>query len=149
MHRTRAARRAGFAMLNQDPPRRRRISRSSGWLVVPVVLSAYGIEKAFNAWTGRVLPGVAPGSDLARLLERLLPDEVPPELVAYLACTYFAVFMLLQFLRALEECFNMIGRIRAERLELDARRAEAKADAREAELREERAARELAGLRET
>jgi hypothetical protein len=56
---------------------------------------------------------------------------------------------LMLFLAALERRFNMVERIRTERIDLRAKRAERRADELEAELRRERAARELAGLRES
>lgn len=51
------------------------------------------------------------------------------------------------FLAALERYFNMDGRVRTERVDLKAKRAERRADEAEAELREERARCELDGLR--
>lgn len=79
---------------------------------------------------------------------RRLSMESPLELVALIPSAYCVGYALEWFLRSLEERFNMAERIRTERVDLKAKRAERRADAREAEVREARAARELAGLRQ-
>jgi hypothetical protein len=73
----------------------------------------------------------------------------PWDLVAYIPTAYAAGQGLLWFLRAVEERWNARDRIRTEQADLEARRAERRADEVEAEVREERARRELEGLRAT
>jgi hypothetical protein len=71
----------------------------------------------------------------------------PLDFVAHVPSEYWQGGGFLLFLAAIERYFNMDGRIRTERLDLRAKRAERRADEAEAELREERARRELDGLR--
>lgn len=71
----------------------------------------------------------------------------PLDLVASIPPEYWQAGGFLLFLKAVEAYFNMPQRIRTERIDLKARQAERRAEQREAELREERAARELQGLR--
>lgn len=74
--------------------------------------------------------------------------ESPLELLSRIPAEYWTAGGFFLFLRALEARFNMVERIRTERVDLRARRAERRADEREADVREERAARELEGLRD-
>lgn len=64
--------------------------------------------------------------------------QIPPE--------YWTGGGFVLFLKAVERFFNMPQRIRTERIDLRARQAERRADERDAELREDRATRELEGL---
>lgn len=77
---------------------------------------------------------------------RSMSMSSPWDLLAYIPTAYAAGQGLLLFLRAIEERFNMRGRIQTERVELEAERAERRADQAEAEVREERARGELQGL---
>lgn len=70
----------------------------------------------------------------------------PLDLLAHIPADYWMGGGFVLFLRALERRFNMVERIRTERVDLAAKRAERRADEREAELREARAARQLEGL---
>jgi hypothetical protein len=88
-----------------------------------------------------------PAPENAIRLRRLTLGS-PLDLVAHIPADYWKGGGFILFLLALERRFNMVGRIRTERVDLRARRAERRADEREAELREERAARELEGLRQ-
>lgn len=78
---------------------------------------------------------------------RRLVMQSPLDLLAGIPAEYWTGGGFLLFLKALEKYFNLDGRIRIERVDLKAQQAERRADEREAELREERAARELEGLR--
>lgn len=78
---------------------------------------------------------------------RRLAMGSPFDVVTFIPAAYCVGFALTRFLRALETYFNMPERIRTERVDLEAKQAEGKADMAEAELREQRAALELAGLR--
>jgi hypothetical protein len=70
----------------------------------------------------------------------------PLDLLAHIPADYWMGGGFVLFLGALERRFNMAERIRTERVDLAAKRAERRADEREAELREARAARQLEGL---
>lgn len=78
---------------------------------------------------------------------RELSMRSPLDFLAYIPAEYWQGGGFLLFLAAIERYFNMDGRIRTERLDLRAKRAERRADEAEAEVREERARRELDGLR--
>lgn len=69
-----------------------------------------------------------------------LATSIPPE--------YWTGGGLVLFISALERKFNAIERIRTERVDLAARRAERRADEREAQLREAQAQHELSRLRD-
>lgn len=70
----------------------------------------------------------------------------PLDLLASIPSEYWQAGGFALFLKAVEAYFNMPQRIRTERVDLKARQAERRADEREAQLREERARRELDGL---
>lgn len=72
--------------------------------------------------------------------------NIPPEFWQVCGFVLFLEGFVL-FLKAVEAYFNMSQRIRTERIDLTTRQAKHRADQREAELREERAARGLEGLR--
>lgn len=79
---------------------------------------------------------------------RRLSMGSPLDLLAHIPPDYWKEaggFLL--FLTAVERFFNMPDRIRTQYIDRRAKRAERRADEREAELREERAARQLEGLR--
>lgn len=78
---------------------------------------------------------------------RELSMRSPLDFLAHVPAEYWGGGGFVLFLAALERYFNMAGRIRTERIDLKTKRAERRADEAEAELREERARRELDGLR--
>jgi hypothetical protein len=71
----------------------------------------------------------------------------PLDLLASIPPEYWRAGGFALFLKAIELYFNIPERIRTERIDLKARQTYRRADEREAEVREERAARELEGLR--
>jgi hypothetical protein len=82
-------------------------------------------------------------------VSRLHMGSWPLDVLAQIPPDYWKAGGFTLFLAAVEHRFNMVGRIRTERAELKAKRAQARADEREAEVREAHAARELEGLRAT
>ncbi len=97
--------------------------------------------------TRRYASPVLPAPENAIRIRRLNLGS-PLDLLAHIPPEYWKGGGFILFLAAVERRFNMVERIRTERVELRARRAERRADEREAELREERAARQLEGLRQ-
>lgn len=89
-----------------------------------------------------------PGRKSGALELQRLSMSSPLELVLNIPPGYWIGGSFLFFLGAVEKRFNMVGRIRAERAELSARRAAGRADEREAEVREVEAERTLNALRE-
>jgi hypothetical protein len=78
---------------------------------------------------------------------RRMTMESPLQIVVSIPAEYWADgTALVLFLGAIERRFNMVGRIRTERVDLEARRAERRADAREADLRAARTEQALAEL---
>jgi hypothetical protein len=90
-------------------------------------------------------PSLPPPENAMRV--RRLSMGSPLDFVAHIPAEYWQAGGFILFLKAVEAFFNMPQRIRTERIDLRARQAERRATERESELREERAARELDGLR--
>src|SRR5690349_16515142 len=76
---------------------------------------------------------------ISQLDVRQISMASPLQLLVGIPFEYWAGPSFLLFLAAVERRFNMIGRIRTERVDLAARRAERYADKREAQVREEAA----------
>lgn len=106
-------------------------------------------SEAQRAHEGRRLapPDAAPAAGQPLEVRRVSMAS-PLALIVSIPFEYWAGPSFLLFLAALERRFNMVGRIRTEKADLAARRAERRADEREAQVREKAAEQTLVRLRE-